>query len=199
MQIYSYLPQITPGQAGTALRFSRAESSDLSEIGAYNGRRIVLAPDGEDPPAQPAEIDWRQEVADPELSDWVSQTRYAQLVESARQRKHLARDAARVAAETGGFLYSGHIVDSDERSIARINNAATAALAAKAAAQPFAVEWLCADEHALALDADGMLALQGALVAHGQACHDRSQAIKAEINAAETLGELSSIDVMAGY
>lgn len=201
MQTYSYTPQVQPGPTGTITSFTSAESSQLTEIGAYDGRRIVIAPDGEQPPAQPAAIDWRQETpdADPPLAAWISQTRYSALVEAARAHKHSARDAARVNAETGGVVYDGHLVDSDERSIARINNAATAALTANAAGQPFSIDWLCADETVLTLDAPGMLALQGALVAHGQACHDASQAIKAQINAAETLAELSAIDVASGY
>ncbi|MEA3641877.1 MAG: DUF4376 domain-containing protein [Lamprobacter sp.] len=201
MQTYSYTPQVQPGPTGTITAFISAESSQLTEIGDYDGRRIVIAPDGELPPAQPAAIDWRQEQpdTDPALATWISQTRYSTLVEAARARKHNARDAARVSAETGGFTYAGHLVASDERSIARIGNAATAALTANAAGQPFSVDWLCADETVLALDAAGMLALQSALVAHGQACHDASQAIKAQINAAETLAELSAIDVTAGY
>lgn len=99
-----------------------------------------------------------------------------------REELHAARRAARTAAETGGFWFAGHPVDSDRDSILRLNNAATTAITASLASAPFATTWKCADDYEMLLDASGIMALQAALSAHGQACHERSQALGALID-----------------
>jgi len=100
-----------------------------------------------------------------------------------RNRLHAARRAARTNAETGGFVFADHAVDSDRDSILRIGNAATTALTASISQAPFATVWTCADEYQMELDAAGVMALQAALSAHGIACHLRSQELKALIDA----------------
>lgn len=205
MQCYSYLPQTAAGPNASQRRFTAPDTetdtplNSFTEVGTFNNRAIVIAPDGATAPAQPAEIDWQTEADSPPLSTWISQTRYGQLIETARANKHQARNTARLRAETGGFTYADKPIDSDEQSILRITSAAAVAANAQANSLPYSVTWTCADDTELTLDADGMLALQAAFVAHGQACHTASQAIKAQINAAETLAELSVIDVNAGY
>jgi carotenoid cleavage dioxygenase-like enzyme len=99
-----------------------------------------------------------------------------------RAELHVARREARTVAETGGFTFSGHPVDSDRDSILRINNAATTAITASLTASPFATVWKCGDDYEMSLDAAGVMALQAALSAHGQACHDRSNALCALID-----------------
>lgn len=99
-----------------------------------------------------------------------------------REELHAARRAARTVAETGGFWFNGHPVDSDRDSIQRLNNAATTAITASLASAPFATTWKCADDYEMLLDASGIMALQAALSAHGQACHERSQALGALID-----------------
>ena len=100
-----------------------------------------------------------------------------------RERLHKARRTARTQAETGGFVFNGHPIDSDRDSILRIGNAATTALTASLAQAPFRTVWTCADEYQMELDAAGVMALQAALSAHGLACHLRSQELKALIDA----------------
>ena len=99
-----------------------------------------------------------------------------------REELHAARRAARTVAETGGFWFNGHRGDSDRDSIQRLNNAATTAITASLASAPFATTWKCADDYEMLLDASGIMALQAALSAHGQACHERSQALGALID-----------------
>jgi hypothetical protein len=98
-----------------------------------------------------------------------------------RERLHAARREARTRAETSGFIFNGHPFDSDRDSILRIANAATTALTANLVGAPFATAWHCADGYDMPLDAAGVMAMQGALAAHGQACHDRSSALRAMI------------------
>lgn len=99
-----------------------------------------------------------------------------------RAALHEARRAARTAAETAGFWFAGHPVDSDRDSILRISNAAVTAITATLTAAPFATVWKCGDDYEMALDAAGVMALQASLAAHGQACHNRSTALGALID-----------------
>ncbi len=116
-----------------------------------------------------------------------------------RERMHVARRAARTAAETGGFVYNGHPFDSDRDSILRIANAATTALTANLVGAPFATEWHCADGYDMPLDAAGVMSMQGALAAHGQACHDRSSALRALIDAPEADLDALAEEIKTGW
>jgi hypothetical protein len=108
------------------------------------------------------------------------------------------RQAARLAAETGGYRYAGHPVDADRDSILRISNASITALTSLALGLPFATAWTCADDAQIPLDASGVLALQAALSTHGQACHDRSTALKAMIDGATDLAALAAVAAEIG-
>lgn len=114
---------------------------------------------------------WRQ--------SWVVSARPA---DEARERLHAKRRAARTRAELAGFVFDGHLIDSDRDSVMRISNAATTALAATITGASFETVWDCADGYEMPLNASGVTALQAALSAHGQACHDRSMALKALID-----------------
>jgi hypothetical protein len=116
-----------------------------------------------------------------------------------RERLHAARRAARTAAETSGFVYNGHPFDSDRDSILRIANAATTALTANLVGAPFATEWHCADGYDMPLDAAGVMAMQGALAAHGQACHDRSSALRAMIEDPEADLDALAEEIKTGW
>lgn len=117
----------------------------------------------------------------------------AELLRAAHVQAHAQRRARRTQAELAGFSHQGHPLDSDRDSILRIANAAASALSAILTQQPWATTWRCADETDLPLDAPGMLALQGALAYHGQACHSASQAIAADIDAATTVEQVEAI------
>jgi hypothetical protein len=123
---------------------------------------------------------WQSDRPQPTAADLI-----AAVVPLRRLELHAARRAARTAAETGGFIFNGHPFDSDRDSILRIANAATTALTANLVGAPFATAWHCADGYDMPLDAAGVMAMQGALAAHGQACHDRSSALRALIDAPE--------------
>lgn len=114
-------------------------------------------------------------------------------IQDLKAAAHDLRRARRTEAELAGFEFAGHPIDSDRDSILRIANAAASAISAILTQQPWATAWRCADEHDLPLDASGMLGLQAALAAHGQACHTTSTAIGAEIEAAEMAEQVSAI------
>jgi hypothetical protein len=111
---------------------------------------------------------------------------------------------AKVKAERGrreqpGFAYLGKVIESDPISVQRITVASQAAQIALANNQPFVVDWTCADNTALSLDAQGVIALPVALAQYGLALHSHAQALKSQINAAETLGDLTAIDIQSGW
>lgn len=98
--------------------------------------------------------------------------------------------------EQGGFLYNGWRFDSDAVSVARINGAALAAQAALSAGEPFQIDWTDADNVSRTLDAEQMLALQRALVAHADACHQLARQLKAQVEAG-TITTEAEIDAAA--
>jgi hypothetical protein len=134
----------------------------------------------------PAEIDgvWTQQ--------WAVRDKTMEELVAVRDSLHDQRRTARTNAEMAGFVFQGKRIDSDRDSILRITQAALLASQALAASQPFAVEWVCADDSVLELDAAGMLAMQAALTAHGLACHNRSQALRDLIDAATDGSALSA-------
>ena len=116
-----------------------------------------------------------------------------------REHWHKIRRAARTEAETNGFIFNGHPFDSDRDSILRIANAATTALTATLLEAPFATEWHCADGYDMPLDAAGVMAMQGALAAHGQACHDRSSVLRALIEEPEADLDALAEEIKTGW
>jgi Domain of unknown function (DUF4376) len=117
----------------------------------------------------------------------------------AKSSKHEAVNAERNRRETAGFPYQGKTLDSDPVSVQRITVAVQAAQAALSAGQPFAVEWVCADNTTLALDAAGLIGMPVALAAHANALHMHGRSLKAQITAATNAAELDAIDVLTGW
>jgi hypothetical protein len=125
--------------------------------------------------------------------DWSPASRAPIAIEVLREQAHALRRERRTQAELAGFSHAGHPLDSDRDSILRIANAAASAISSIIGQQPWATVWRCADEYNLPLDAPGMLAMQGALALHGQACHTVSQAIGAEVDAAASIAALDAL------
>jgi hypothetical protein len=137
---------------------------------------------------------WQSDLPQPSAADLA-----AAVVPLRRLELHAARRAARTAAETGGFIFDGHPFDSDRDSILRIANAATTALTATLVMAPFATEWHCADGYDMPLDAAGVMSMQSALAAHGQACHDRSSALRAMIDAPDADLDAMAEEIKTGW
>jgi hypothetical protein len=113
--------------------------------------------------------------------------------DNVRAELHARRKRVRTDEETAGFTYRGQPIDSDRDSILRLTQAAAVAMQALSSGAEYAVAWSGADGVDLPLDAAGVIGLQQALAAHGAACHDRSQARKARIDAATDLSALVEI------
>lgn len=120
-------------------------------------------------------------------------------LESARASKRQAVNAERDRRETAGFPYMGKTLDSDSVSVQRITVVSQAAMAAASAGAPFSIEWTCADDSTLTLDAAGMIGMPAALATYGSALHQHARSLKAQIEAATNSQELAAIDVSAGW
>lgn len=102
--------------------------------------------------------------------------------------------AIRDQLECGGFDLAGvGRFDSDAESRARIVGASMAAKIARDAGQPYAISWTLADNRTVEFDADAMINVGFALLAHVDGIHQRSRAVYAQIQAAEDAQAVEAI------
>jgi len=115
-------------------------------------------------------------------------------LETARARKWADIKAERDRLEGGGFDMPGiGRFDSDADSRARIVGAVTAAKIAQDAGQPYTIAWTLADNSTFELDAPTTIAVGFALLAHVDAIHQHSRALREQIDAAQDLQALAAI------
>lgn len=105
-------------------------------------------------------------------------------------------NAERDRREQSAFPYLGKQIDSDPVSVQRITVASSTAQMALAASVPFEVNWSCADNSLLTLDAMGVLGMMQALGSHGLALHMYGRGLKAQVEASE---DPESIDILTGW
>lgn len=105
-------------------------------------------------------------------------------------------NAERNRREQTGFPYLGKQIDSDPVSVQRITVATNTAQMALAAGVPYEVQWACADNSILTLDAMGVLGMMQALGSYGLALHMYSRGLKAAVLASE---DPESIDIQTGW
>lgn len=101
--------------------------------------------------------------------------------------------AQRNASITSGFAYLGKTIDSDRDSVMSITGAAVAALAAKAAGLPYSVDWTCADDSVLTLDADGVLGMAVTLAMFADAQHAKARPLKEAIKNAADVSTIEAV------
>lgn len=120
-------------------------------------------------------------------------------LDGAKARLWEAAKARRAAAERAGCETPLGRVDTDLESVQRISGGVTAAQLALAQGQAFAIDWTMEDNSVATHDAPAMIAMGLAAMAHVAACHQRGREIRDAIQAAETLAELGTIDLDAGW
>lgn len=125
--------------------------------------------------------------------------RVAERLHEEKQKVIAGINLERDRRETVGFSYLGKMIDSDPRSVQRINTAVQAAQAAHGAGQTFSIEWTCADNSTLMLDGSQMIAMPLALAIHGNTIHQHAKALKALVDQAVDMSALQSIDILAGW
>lgn len=123
----------------------------------------------------------------------------ASYLQDRRTTRLAAINTERDRREEAGFPYRGQILDSTPRSVQRITAAALAAQAALAAGQSFSLEWTCADNSTLTLDAGGVSGMPVALAQHAAALHAHARSLKAAVDAANSEAALATIDIQAGW
>jgi hypothetical protein len=95
--------------------------------------------------------------------------------------------------EASGFPYLAKTIDSDSRSVQRINTAVQAAQAAIGAGQPFPIVWTCADNSLLDLDAVGVVGMPVALAMYADHLHQIAKGLRSQIEAAANAAQVQAV------
>lgn len=98
--------------------------------------------------------------------------------------KWAALKAERDAREFGTLTFAGGEFDIDARSQARLSGTVQLAMMAKAAGQPFAIDWTLADNSVRTLTADDVIAIGVALGQHVVTQHAIARQLRAALAAA---------------
>ena len=123
------------------------------------------------------------------LKGYAPQKTLAELKEAKRAEINAARDAA----EQGGFEYMGKVFDSDPISCQRISCAAQAMQISALAATTPTITWTCQDNTTIDLNPSELLGLVGALAAWSNSCHIKATALKEQIEACQSAEALAQI------
>lgn len=102
-------------------------------------------------------------------------------------------NAARNAAEQGGFEYMGKIFDSDPISCIRISAAAQAMEVATMAEEVPSITWTCQDNTTVDLDPVQLMGLVVALAEWSNTCHQKATQIKELLEECQTPEEVEKI------
>ncbi len=114
-------------------------------------------------------------------------------LEELKSEKRAEINAARDAAEQGGFFYMDKTFDSDIVSCIRIQGAAQSMQAATMADVVPTITWTCQDNTTIELTAQELLGLSVALAEWSNTCHQKASALKAQIETATSEEELENI------
>lgn len=124
-------------------------------------------------------------------------------IQDAAQEKRAEINALRASAINGGADYQGNRYDTDAVSRANITGAATMALVAANAGQPFSITWTLADNTTTELDGAGVMGLATAVGAHIDNCHQigrtHKDALSELVSQGATAEEIKALDVTAGW
>ena len=114
-------------------------------------------------------------------------------LEELKFAKRAEINAARDAAEQGGFFYMGKIFDSDIVSCIRIQGAAQSMQAASMVEEVPSITWTCKDNSTIELTAQELLGLSVALAEWSNQCHQKATTLKTQIENATSQEELEKI------
>ena len=114
----------------------------------------------------------------------------AELLAVAKTAKIAELKAARDAKELEPVLYAGHSFDFDSKSYERIT-AAIYALDLQGA--PSTINWTLADSSSVPVTANNLRGVIAAAAARSDALHTTYRALKAQVQAAETVDDVNNI------
>ncbi|MEH3107159.1 MAG: DUF4376 domain-containing protein [Sphingomonas fennica] len=124
----------------------------------------------------------------------------AQALIEAKASRWRAAKAIREMKMAGGCETPLGRADTDADSQRKVNGAVTAALVARVAGVPFQpMAWTMQDNRVVLHDTDALVALGLAIGGHVDACQQAGTAIRAAIEAAETVEAVAAVDITAGY
>lgn len=110
-----------------------------------------------------------------------------------KEAKREEINAARNAAEQGGFPYKGKIFDSDPISCIRISSAAQAMQMAAMVEDVPVITWTCQDNSTIDLTAAELMGLVVALAEWSNTCHQKATQIKTLLEECQTPEEVEKI------
>ena len=136
--------------------------------------------------------------SDEPLTEWVAGMQQVALP-AARLANWERVKVKRDAVIDGGAMTPIGMVDSDALSRTNIIGAVVGAQIAKSVAQPFSIEWTAQDNSIHSLNADGMIGLGLAVLAHTSVAHDKARTLRIAMEGAADLTALLTIDIEAGW
>lgn len=179
---------------GQVLRYGYVASEEDAAAQAGEGESVLL---GEVPPGHYIEggvaIPMGEAPSPDHVYDWTVHAWVTKPLETLRAQRWSDIKLQRDLLEASGFPYLGKSLDSDSRSVQRINTAVQAAQAALAVGQPFAIVWTCADNTLLELDGAQMLGAPVALALYADHLHQTAKALHAQIDAATTAEAIAAV------
>lgn len=175
-----------------------------SEQVTFDGQVVIVERDGVAQTYSPGMLELlRKDLGDKadSYSEMIAQlaSLYEPPTLPTREELYKLVNALRDQKETEGFVFGGKLFESDERSVARISNAALTAQSMLAAGQPFSIEWTAADNTTLMLVDSDMLAFQGTLTLRASRLHAHARALKDRIANATTEEEANEVYIYSGW
>lgn len=120
----------------------------------------------------------------------------AELIAAKRAQIREQINAERNRREQTSFPFAGKQINSDPDSVQRITVAFNNARMALEAGVEYNLNWTCADDSELPLDAMGVCGMVQALGLYGVHLHYYGRALKAAVNASDTP---ETIDILTGW
>lgn len=117
----------------------------------------------------------------------------------ARKWGEVKQRSEAVIARGCAVLDGTHRADTDDRSLARLNSAATAAQTALAQGQAWSDVWTMSDDAEVLVTAQEMVRMQHQATAFVAAVHARRRQLRGQVNGARSVEELNRVDVLGGW
>lgn len=115
----------------------------------------------------------------------------AQLLEYSKTKKWNEIKTIRDTKETSGCPFKGSVLDSDERSVTKIN---TAVQSAQIYGENFSIDWTMQDNSVITLTYEDMLAVPLALASWSNYLHQHARGLKAQIDSATTIQDVLAVE-----
>jgi hypothetical protein len=115
-------------------------------------------------------------------------------LETLKRKKWMEIKNYRNQTEFGTFTWNNHVFDGDQLSQQRIGQAVQQATLSKSLDIPYTQEWTLHDNTTVTLSADDMVAVALAMGEHINAAHDKSRALRDQLDLATTPEEVALIN-----